>query len=42
MKLTLRHEGPEMRTMAIPALPGAVESAYIVSSESAGISIALE
>ena len=28
---TSRPEGPEMRTMAIPALPGAVDKAYIVS-----------
>lgn len=30
--LTSRHEGPEIRTMAIPALPGAVDRAYMVSS----------
>jgi hypothetical protein len=32
LELTRRQDGPEMRTIAIPALPGAVESAYIVSS----------
>jgi hypothetical protein len=30
--LTSRQSGPEMRTIAIPALPGAVDSAYMVSS----------
>ncbi len=30
--LTSRHAGPEMRIMAIPALPGAVDKAYIVLS----------
>ena len=32
LELTWRQDGPEMRTIAIPALPGVVESAYIVSS----------
>lgn len=29
---TSRHAGPEMRMIAIPALPGAVDTAYMVSS----------
>lgn len=29
---TSRHDGPDIRTMAIPALPSAVDTAYIVSS----------
>lgn len=29
---TSRHPGPEMRMIAIPALPGAVDTAYMVSS----------
>lgn len=28
---TSRHEGPEIRTMAMPALPGPVDTAYMVS-----------
>ena len=31
-KLTSRQDGPEIRIMAIPALPGAVERAYMMSS----------
>lgn len=32
--LTSRQAGPDMRTIAIPALPGAVDRANIVSSSS--------
>lgn len=32
LRITSRHDGPDILTIAIPALPGAVESAYIVSS----------
>jgi hypothetical protein len=33
---TSRHDGPETRTMAMPARPGAVDSAYTVSGPKEG------
>ncbi len=36
-KPTSRQAGPDMRIIAIPARPGAVETAYMVSSTSGGM-----